>query len=131
MTESQEFASPAKPLSNPSLAAALQTVGPLFEESPRPDKSATAIVQGTGAPPSTPTEYEIMTESCDWCLIETAFDDDGIFGSQDENYKVWGLSSTESEKAITSMEEATPKVSPDAGSVNLRPRHQTLSASIE
>jgi hypothetical protein len=121
MTESQVFASPEAPLT----AADLITVGPLFEESPRPEMSTTAIVPGTGAPPSTPTEYEIMTESCDWCLIETAFDDDGIFGSQDENYKVWGLS-TESDKAI-SLQEATPP----AGPVNLRPRRQTLSSSFE
>lgn len=126
MTESQVFASPGASLVT---AADLKTVGPLFEESPRPEKSTTAIVPGTGAPPSTPTEYEIMTESCDWCLIETAFDDDGIFGSQDENYKVWGLS-TESDKAI-SLQEATPPATPDAGPVNLRPRRQTLSSSIE
>eukprot|EP00977_Amphora_coffeiformis_P012154 scaffold2992_cov214-Amphora_coffeaeformis.AAC.36 len=35
-----------------------------------------------GGPP-TPTDYEIMTESCDWCLAETPWDDGDLFGNNE------------------------------------------------
>jgi len=36
-------------------------------------------LQGSGEAPPTPTDYQVVTESCDWCLVENlCSDDDGL-----------------------------------------------------
>lgn len=78
-------------------------------------------VQG---PPTPPTDYEIMTESCDWCMAETPWEAD-LFGSNDEN--------DETAAAVTPNKRSTatpPKTAPqDALQVNLLPR-QTFGIPI-
>jgi hypothetical protein len=34
------------------------------------EPQVTRIIPGTGAPAPTPTEYEVLTESCDWCIVD-------------------------------------------------------------
>lgn len=63
------------------------------------------------APPPTPTDYEIMTESCDWCLAETPWDDGDLFGNI-ENV----------EEAPVAATQTTPPSKQAPPQVNLQPR---------
>lgn len=77
-------------------------------------------VQG---PPTPPTNYEIMTESCDWCMAETPWDAD-LFGSNDENDAA--VVTSNKMATATPQKEASPQ---DALQINLLPR-QTFGIPI-
>lgn len=68
-------------------------------------------VVAPGAPP-TPTDYEIVTESCDWCLAETPWDDGDLFG---HNENLDELVVTTQSTPPNSKQESPPQV-------NLQPR---------
>ena len=72
----------------------------------------TAEIQGPVAPPPTPTDYEIMTESCDWCMAETPWDD-ALFGNENEDV-------TETVSAANT--QTTPPTKQEVPQVSLLPR---------
>lgn len=78
---------------------------------PPPPISRPVVLAPSNSPP-TPTNYEIMTESCDWCLADTPWDDADLFSSES-----FGLS-----QASGTTQSTPPPTKHDASQVNLRPR---------
>lgn len=79
-------------------------------ETPHGIRPSASITQPGTLYPPTPTNYEIMTESCDWCLADTPWDDADLFGT--------GFPAQESAKQPSS----TIKSKQGQLQVNLRPR---------
>jgi hypothetical protein len=69
-----------------------------------------SMVEGTGAPAPTLTEYDVVTESCDWCLVDTPWDGD----EEDES-----IMATPTHRTATTQRSCAPKtyVNPPAFSV--------------
>jgi hypothetical protein len=65
-------------------AAAQENRSHVSDPSKQTPRSALPLAQATSCTnsPPTPTDYEIMTESCDWCLADNPWDDADLFGSE-------------------------------------------------